>query len=110
MAIRRTTLAALVVFLSTILLSSACATKEAEETPTTRTFSGEGVVKVITPSRSFVQIQHGDIPGFMEAMSMHFAVADTSVLTGIAVADSVVFDIEAGPNGVVVTRILRVER
>jgi Cu/Ag efflux protein CusF len=67
-----------------------------------KTYTGIGVVERITPSRQFVQINHDDIPGFMDAMSMNFAVADTSLLTGVGVADSVVFDVRVALDGVAI--------
>ncbi len=70
-------------------------------------FSGAGVVERITPSRQFVQIDHGDIPGYMDAMSMHFAVMDTALLAGITVADSVSFDLQVAIDGVAIVRIAR---
>ena len=74
------------------MLLPAC-TKEAEEA-TPQSFEARGVVKVITDSKSYVNIDHGNIPGYMNAMAMFFAVRDSSVLDGIAVGDSVHFTIE----------------
>ncbi|MEM8485417.1 MAG: copper-binding protein [Bacteroidota bacterium] len=74
-----------------VALLPACAKKEATVQP--QTFEARGIVKVITDSKSYVNIDHEDIPGYMDAMAMFFAVKDSTVLNGIAVGDSVQFTI-----------------
>lgn len=88
---------------------TACAPEAGQGDRATEHFSGTGTVLRITPSRSFVEIAHGDIPGYMEAMAMHFAVADTSLLRQVAVSDSVAFTLSASATGVVITEIRRIE-
>jgi len=80
---------------------------DSQDASAVKTYTGIGVVERITPSRQFVQIDHEDIPGFMDAMSMHFAVMDTSLLTGIGMADSVVFDVRVALDGVAIVRVDR---
>ncbi len=91
-----------------IVFASCRAEGDAGLEPEVRQFTGGGVVLTITPSRNFVNIDHGDIPGFMEPMAMTFAVADTSVLTGISVRDSVAFDVQVSSQGTWLTRVERV--
>ncbi len=64
-----------------------------------------GVVKTITPSQTFVNIDHEAIPGFMDAMSMFFSVRDSSVLEGISVSDSVRFTLEIDGGTVTITEM-----
>lgn len=48
-----------------------------------------GAVKAIGLDTSYAFIKHGDIEGFMKAMTMKFPVEDKNILNGIAVGDSV---------------------
>jgi Cu/Ag efflux protein CusF len=55
---------------------------------------GHGVVREVHPERSEVVIQHGDIPGFMEAMTMGFRVEDPRMLGGIEPGEDVDFAVK----------------
>jgi len=57
------------------------------------TFHGIGIVKNITPSKTYVVIDHQRIPGFMDAMSMPFQVRDSTILRGIAPEDAIDFEV-----------------
>ncbi len=80
------------IFVLAFVLLSACTQKEEKVAP--KSFEAQGVVKVITESKSYVNIDHGDIPGYMGPMAMFFAVRDTMLLEGVAVNDSVHFVVE----------------
>lgn len=60
------------------------------------TYESRGVVKSITPSRNYINIDHEAIPGFMDAMAMMFSVKDTSIVSAVVVGDSISFEIEVG--------------
>lgn len=75
----------------------------------TATYEAKGVVRSVTPSGSHVMIRHGDIPGFMDAMTMAFAVADSSLVDGVARDDSVRFRFSVGPDGTLIREMTRVE-
>ncbi len=61
-------------------------------------FEAAGRIDTITPNRKHVVVAHGDIPGFMDAMTMPFRLADTSVVSGLQNGDSVSFTVRvAGP-------------
>ena len=90
-----------------LTLLSACTQKEAPPAPTA--FEARGVVKVITESRSYVNIDHEDIPGYMDAMAMFFTVRDSTVLDGISVNDSVRFTIEVGEMEPAIVGIERID-
>lgn len=62
-------------------------------------YSAHGVVKSIDPDKKKLSIAHDDIPGFMKAMTMPFVVNDASMLTGIAVGDSVDFSFTDDGSG-----------
>lgn len=70
-----------------------------------QTYHAAGVVQSITPSKSHVVIAHETIPGFMDAMTMPFAVGDTSILAGIQPGDSVRFTLDVASTGVLVRTI-----
>lgn len=74
----------------------------AESTPPDTLYhDAAGVVQNVTPSRTFVVIRHGRIPGFMDAMSMPFAVADSALLRNVSVDDSIGFRIRVTGGDVV---------
>ena len=77
----------------TFLLISGCGSEDvaAEQA---QSFEAVGVIKTITPTKNYVNIDHEDIPGFMDAMAMFFPVSDTSILQNVAVNDSVIFTIK----------------
>jgi Cu/Ag efflux protein CusF len=66
---------------------------------------GLGVVRAIDTSAKKVTLDHGNIPGIMEAMAMSYPVAQTEMLQGIHVGDSVGFTLETRSEGIVVTKI-----
>lgn len=90
-----------------LVLLPACADDEAQPVP--QSFEARGVVKVITESGSYVNIDHEDIPGYMDAMAMFFAVRDTTILDGVAVNDSVRFTIDVKEMEPAIVRIERID-
>jgi len=54
---------------------------------------GRGKVVKLIAGGSFIELDHGNIPGYMSAMSMLFAVAYRSTVRGIAMDDSARFQI-----------------
>lgn len=62
-------------------------------------FDAHGLVKSITPNGSHLVVAHGDVPGFMNAMTMPFSVADETLLSDVSANDSIRFVIEVdGPK------------
>lgn len=82
-----------------MLLATSCSsdregqTDESSAAEVQASYEAIGLVKTITDSKNYINIDHEAIPGFMDAMTMFFPVADTSILQGIAVNDSVRFTI-----------------
>jgi len=64
-----------------------------------------GRIRSITPDRDFIMVRHDAIEGFMDAMTMPFAVQDTSVISGVAAGDSVQFEIAVVGYDAVVTSL-----
>ena len=68
-------------------------------------YEGVGVVKAITPSKTFVNIDHEEIEGFMEAMEMFFPVKDTTLLETVQISDSVRFSLEVTEGNYVIVDV-----
>ena len=56
-----------------------------------KTGEGEGVVLAVDPVANRVTLEHGDVPGLMQAMKMDYDVSDASLLGGLAPGDAVRF-------------------
>lgn len=69
---------------------------QALETPSLKT---HGVVKSFGPGRTFVNIAHDKIPGYMEAMTMSFEPRTPEQVAGIAVGDSIDFSFTETDDG-----------
>jgi Cu(I)/Ag(I) efflux system periplasmic protein CusF len=54
-------------------------------------WSADGIVRVIAPQINRVFIDHGDIPGLMEAMTMAFEPEEPGILNGLSPGDRVRF-------------------
>ena len=72
-----------------------------------RQYQGVGVVKAIPESNMHVNIDHEAIEGFMDAMQMFFPVADSNVLSGIQVSDSIRFMVVVENGNYVISSIDR---
>lgn len=88
---------------------------EPESTPETsvqaaevvaQTFNGTGMVRNITPSHTFIIIEHEAIDGFMGAMTMPFGLRDDSLVQFISVGDSVDFELLFTDEGTFITSIV----
>ncbi len=80
------------VLLSLILCGLPAMAQQAPDSPTNQEIhAASGVVVEVNPSEKKVTIQHGDIPGYMQAMTMPFDVKDTNELNGLAPGDPVSF-------------------
>jgi Cu(I)/Ag(I) efflux system protein CusF len=62
-------------------------------------YAAHGVVKSFGPKRSFVNIAHEKIPGYMEAMTMSFEPRSPDQLAGIDVGARVAFTFVATSDG-----------
>lgn len=72
-------------------------------------YKGEGMVKALNPNAPSIEINHGDIDGFMPAMQMEFPVTDAKLLNGLAINDRIDFTVENDPEGVKVVAIKKIE-
>ena len=70
-----------------------------------KVFRGEGVVEGIDRSIDTIQINHGDIKGYMPAMSMPYRVKDKAMLDVAKPGDKVTFALEDTGKGAVLIEI-----
>lgn len=78
----------IVAVLLLIPLYLSCGKKEQQQSDV-RSFPLQGEVVGIDPSKTAVTIAHGEVPGYMMAMTMPFSIKDSSLLTGVDVGDSI---------------------
>ncbi len=73
------------------------------------THEAVGVLKAFLPDGEHIRVDHEEIPGFMEAMTMSFAVEDTTLLQGIQVEDSIRFTLSVTGDDIHVSSIQKRE-
>ena len=66
-----------------------------------QTVIGEGKVVAIVPSANQLVVEHGEIKGFMDAMTMGYRVAPLSLLEGLSSGDRVRFTIDVPSQTIV---------
>jgi Cu/Ag efflux protein CusF len=79
---------------------------ERHESPPTEkaaseTVVGEGVVVTTAPKSSQIVVEHGEIKGFMEAMTMGYRIDPPSLLAGLKEGDKVRFRIDVQKRAIV---------
>jgi Cu/Ag efflux protein CusF len=65
------------------------------------TVVGEGKVIAVVPASSEIVLTHGEITGFMEPMTMGYAIQPASLLEGVQAGDAVRFTIDTGRKAIV---------
>ncbi len=65
------------------------------------TFIGEGKVIAVVPNTQQLVIDHDDIKGFMDAMTMGFKVESPALLEAVQPGDKVRFTIGASQNAII---------
>jgi Cu/Ag efflux protein CusF len=74
---------------------------QASESKDQKIVVGEGKVIATVPSANQVVVEHGEIKGFMDAMTMGYRVEPSSLLEGLKSGDQVRFTIDV-PNKTIV--------
>ena len=69
----------------------------------------EGVVRAIFPELGVIVLTHGDIPGYMPAMTMGFRVASPKIHEAVSVGDAVRFTLQGVLPNVAVTTIEKIK-
>ena len=70
-----------------------------------RQWTVDGVVRAIFPELGVIVLTHGDIPGYMPAMTMGFRVASPKIQEAVAVGDAVRFTLRGILPNLAVTAI-----
>ncbi|MEO6164286.1 MAG: copper-binding protein [Candidatus Binatia bacterium] len=73
----------------------------AAETGPQKTVVGEGKVVATVPNSNQIVVEHGEIKGFMEAMTMGYPVDPPSLLEGLKFGDKVRFTIDVPKKAIV---------
>jgi Cu/Ag efflux protein CusF len=74
-----------------------------------RRWTVEGVVRAIFPELGVIVLTHGDIPGYMPAMTMGFRVASPKIQEAVSVGDEVRFTLQGVLPDVAVTTIEKIK-
>ena len=72
-----------------------------------KTVSAQGQVIALVPESGEIVLTHGEIKGFMDAMTMGYKVSSPSLLKAVKPGDMVQFTIDTEKN--VITRILKIQ-
>ena len=71
----------------------------------TVTYRGVGIVEAVYPERKTIKLNHEEIKGYMDAMSMEFHLKDPSLLNSVTVGEHVDFTLEESAGIAQVTEI-----
>jgi Cu(I)/Ag(I) efflux system protein CusF len=69
--------------------------------PSQQTVVGEGKVVAVVPSSSQIVVDHKEIKGFMDAMTMGYRIKPPSLLEGVKTGDSIRFTIDTQQKAIV---------
>ena len=69
---------------------------------------GEGIVRAVDPVAARVTLDHGTIPGMMDAMQMDFDVANATLLDGLAPGDKIQFAVRQEGDKYILTEVVEV--
>jgi Cu/Ag efflux protein CusF len=68
---------------------------------------GEGKVIAVVPASSEIVLTHGEIKGFMDAMTMGYPTQPASLLKGVKAGDTVRFTIDTEEKAIVTLEKVR---
>ena len=81
----------------------------AEALAAPQAYEAAGVVVALLAEGRYLKVRHGEIPGYMDAMTMPFAIEDTALVRGLVPGDRIHFRFTTGPGGAVVRAVEPVE-
>ena len=64
-------------------------------------YEGEGEVRIVDLKEKLLVVKHGDIPGFMGAMTMGYPVSSADLLKGLKKGDRIKFKIDAAKEVII---------
>jgi Cu/Ag efflux protein CusF len=70
-----------------------------------REYTGEGVVRAVLPDLNVIVITHGEIPGYMPAMTMGFRAASPKIHEGVQIGDAVRFTLRGTPPNLAIVAV-----
>jgi mono/diheme cytochrome c family protein len=76
------------------------ASEHPELRPPPKFVTGEGTIVALRPEKHQVVLEHGEIKGFMEAMTMGYKVSPPSLLASVKPGDRVRFTIDTGARAI----------
>jgi Cu/Ag efflux protein CusF len=83
--------------------------RAAAATSVERQWTVDGVVRAIFPELGVIVLTHGDIPGYMPAMTMGFRVASPKIQEAVSVGDAVRFTLRGVLPNLAVTAIEKIK-
>ena len=83
--------------------------RAAAESGIERKWTVDGVVRASLPELGVLVLTHGEIQGFMPAMTMGFRVASPKIQEAVSVGDAVRFTLQGVPPNVAVTTIEKIK-
>jgi Cu/Ag efflux protein CusF len=83
------------------------ASEHPDLTPGARSVTGEGTIVALRPEKRQVVLEHGEIEGFMGAMTMGYGVASLSLMDRVKPGDRVRFTIDTAARAI--TRLEKVD-
>ena len=81
------------VFIVVIFLLAVSCSNSRKPSEETRRYPLKGTVVSVDKDKGFVTVEHGDIPGFMSAMTMPYAVQAPGVLDKVTPGDEITADV-----------------
>jgi Cu(I)/Ag(I) efflux system periplasmic protein CusF len=87
-----------------VIRSAAFAEAHAAEAP--KIFHGVGVVTAIDAESGALTVDHGDIPGLMDAMEMAYSVRPVSLAKGLKKGDTIAFGVDGKTYTILEIRML----
>ncbi len=95
------------VWIIAVIITSAC--QHQTETPAKR-YHLRGSIVAVERASGQVIVTHGDIPGFMGAMTMGYAVRDPGALAGVSPGDEITADVVVQADGSCLQNIVVVKK
>ena len=72
-----------------------------------RMYEVKGAVVAVDPAAKTLELDHEEIPGYMQAMRMTYPVADAKLLEGLSAGDSVLGKLQVGSRSYTITSLAK---
>lgn len=72
-----------------------------------RVYDVKGTVVAVDPTAKTLELDHEEIPGYMQAMRMTYPVADAKLLEGLSAGDSVLGKLKVGSRSYTLTSLAK---